>query len=115
MWHKTARDERVIGIRVVHQLRAFAKALGSTIGPGSREVNDRSAHHRAHMHVHGGFCDDLREEILVAETGASGLEHFRDRKPRSVAHQLGAHPAVFDRPDAFLEPAFQGQVVRDPP
>ncbi len=103
----------MIGIRVVHEFGPLAQALCGVTGPLTRKINDRRANHRPHVQVHGCFRNDLREEILVTETGAPGQQHFGDRQPGTVAHHLGADPALLDRPHTFAKPAFKRHIVRD--
>ncbi len=71
------RYQRMIDVGIVNQVVGLVHVLGRIACPGRRELDDRRADHCSHLQVYGGFSDDFREEILIAEAGLATGDHLR--------------------------------------
>ena len=62
--------------QVVDEVGAFLQVLRGVAGPDGREIHHRRGYDSTYRQVGGRLSNDLREEILVAETGDAGREHL---------------------------------------
>ncbi|MPM67171.1 hypothetical protein SDC9_114088 [bioreactor metagenome] len=67
--------------------------------------------------AHAGFCGStgggVRIEIHVVEAGDATFQHFGAGQAGSVIDELRREVGAFGRPDVFLQPLHQRQVVGD--
>ena len=115
-------------MRVVHYLNQFFGGIGGeekagvplearpgAVGPGRRNIHNRRPDHRTHMQIDSCLGNNLREEILVAETGNACRQHLGDGEFRPVPYHFRTDPAFLCRPDAVLQPRLERQIVRQAP
>ena len=112
---KARRYQGVIRKRIVHQVCSLAQTFLGAVGPGRRKTHDRRPDHRTHVQIDSRPCNELGEEILVAETGDACRQHLGDREFRPVPNHFRADPALLRGPDTVLQPCLERQIVRETP
>ncbi|MNN00076.1 hypothetical protein D3C81_1126590 [compost metagenome] len=103
-------DPRVVA-QVGEQLEAAAQCLVGVVGAGHREIQHRNGDLRAHAAGVHHFAGHLGEEVHVGEGADAALDLLGDGQLAAVANEVGAHPLGLGRPDVFLQPGHQRQVV----
>ncbi|MCY1354708.1 hypothetical protein D9M69_410980 [compost metagenome] len=106
-------DARMV-LEVAEQLDATANGFGSVGGAGDGEVQ----HRNRQLRLDAGGMDDgaglRREEIHIGEAADAALDLLGHGQFGAVADEGLVHPLGFGRPDVFLEPGHQRQVVSQP-
>ena len=103
-------DEGVTAVFVV-QGQALAQVVLRAARPGGGEVEDDEPHHRPHPRLVGGARGLVGVEVHVVEAGDAAAQHLRHGQLGAVEDELGGDEALLRRPDVFLQPGHQGQVV----
>ena len=110
--HETQRHQRVAP-PVVVDLQALVEIFVLGACPGGREIDDRQADQGAEAQPRIGAGLHVREKIILGAGGGASAKHFGDREFDAVGDELGTDYLAFDRPDVFLQPDHQRQVVGD--
>ena len=100
-------DEIVVAEAVV-QRQALVEAVVDALRVGVRNRRDGEGRLQAEAGFSAGFGGDFGEEVHVRGGGGAAGDHLGDRQAGAVAHEVGVHPALLQRPDGLREPGVQG-------
>ena len=116
MRREAARDQRVIGVRIVHEVgcpsrgtrcRELAQAVGNSM-TGVPTIARTCMSTAVSATISG-------KKVLVAEAGRAALSISATASSRAVTDHFGADPAALGRPDRLREPLLERQVVGEAP
>ena len=92
----------------------FAGALEVLViglGPCGREIDHRQSHARTEAVLLVGRRLHVGEEIVFVAAGRAPAQHLGDCQGHAVGDKLRPDHGGFDRPDMFLQPDLERQVV----
>ena len=103
-------DEFVVSIAIADR-QSLAQVVCGVGRVGRGKLNDDEAVRRSYSRRKRRLERRVREEIHVVEAGDPAAQHLGAGEERAVAHELARHMLCFGRPDVFVQPAHERQVV----
>ena len=103
-------DQRIVADAVA-QAEALLQVAVRVGSVGGGEIDHDEAGGDALMRRQGRLDRRAGEEIHVVEAGDAALQHLDAGQPGAVLDELGRRPFRLGRPDVFLQPGHQRQIV----
>ena len=104
------RDQRIVAPLVV-DFTGTVEIFVVAFRPGSGEIDHRQTDARAEAVALVGRGLHVGKEVVFVAAGGPATQHFGDGQGDAVGDIIGAHDRGLDRPDVFLQPLLQRQVV----